>query len=144
MTSGAPTHGCQIILVNDRAEVLLFLRDDKAWIPYPDTWCLPGGHLEAGETPLQCIVREVEEEMGIRLRTADVHLLYTMDRSYGTEHTFWARLDVDAADIDLTEGQAVSWFSRDQVGRMRLGYEDDDVLRDFFGGQAPTGQDPGR
>ena len=72
MTSGTPTHGCQIILVNDRAEVLLYLRDDKAWIPYPNTWCLPGGHLEDGETPLQCILREVHEEMGIRLAADDV------------------------------------------------------------------------
>ncbi|KAK3673288.1 dihydroneopterin triphosphate pyrophosphohydrolase activity protein [Recurvomyces mirabilis] len=32
-----------------------------------DTWALPGGHLEHGESLEQCAVREVEEEAGIRL-----------------------------------------------------------------------------
>jgi 8-oxo-dGTP pyrophosphatase MutT (NUDIX family) len=31
-------------------------------------WCLPKGHLEAGETPEQAAVREIEEETGIRGR----------------------------------------------------------------------------
>jgi 8-oxo-dGTP pyrophosphatase MutT (NUDIX family) len=29
-----------------------------------DEWELPGGRLEAGETPRQCVVREIEEETG--------------------------------------------------------------------------------
>src|SRR5437763_11980677 len=29
-------------------------------------WCLPKGHVEAGETPEMAAVREIEEETGIR------------------------------------------------------------------------------
>jgi 8-oxo-dGTP pyrophosphatase MutT (NUDIX family) len=29
-----------------------------------DEWELPGGRLETGETPRQCVVREIEEETG--------------------------------------------------------------------------------
>jgi 8-oxo-dGTP diphosphatase len=32
---------------------------------YPDVWDLPGGHLEAGESPDQALIRELEEELGI-------------------------------------------------------------------------------
>ena len=32
---------------------------------YPNVWDLPGGHLEAGESPDQALIRELEEELGI-------------------------------------------------------------------------------
>jgi mutator protein MutT len=34
-----------------------------------NTWCIPGGKLEKGETPLNGAVREVWEEVGITLET---------------------------------------------------------------------------
>ena len=37
-----------------------------------DRWDLPKGHLDAGETEIQCALRELEEETGIR--PADVDL----------------------------------------------------------------------
>lgn len=33
-----------------------------------DEWELPGGRLEIGETPEQCVAREIEEETGWRVR----------------------------------------------------------------------------
>jgi 8-oxo-dGTP diphosphatase len=127
--------GCQIILVDDRGSVLLQLRDDKDSIPYPNMWAVPGGMLEPGETPLDAIVREVHEELGVELAPAVVTFLETARRSYGVEHTFTAHLSVPAAEIALTEGQRVEWFSPEQVAGMHLAYEDDDVLAAFFAGR---------
>ncbi|MBW2556820.1 MAG: NUDIX domain-containing protein, partial [Deltaproteobacteria bacterium] len=59
--------GTSIIFVNDQRKVLLLLRDDKLTIPYPNMWDVPGGHVDDGETPEQCIVREMKEEMDLTL-----------------------------------------------------------------------------
>jgi len=125
--------GCQVVLVDAAGRILLQLRDDIPTIPFPGMWALPGGMLEAPETPLACIVREVEEELGARIPAADVVHLMSRTRSYGVEHTFTARLDVAAEDIRLTEGQRVAWFPVDEAVRMELAYEDRDVLREVAG-----------
>ena len=57
-----------IILENDKDEILLYLRDNKPSIPFPNHWDLFGGHVELGETPEEALVREVEEELGYNLK----------------------------------------------------------------------------
>lgn len=50
--------GCKIALLCDD-KLLTILRDDKASIPYPNMWELPGGGREGEETPFECVQREV-------------------------------------------------------------------------------------
>jgi 8-oxo-dGTP pyrophosphatase MutT (NUDIX family) len=41
-----------MVLLFDRYHrLLVYLRDDKPDIPFPDHWDFFGGHVEAGETP---------------------------------------------------------------------------------------------
>ena len=58
--------GCKIALFcGDK--LLTILRDDKASIPWPNMWELPGGGREGDESPFECVAREVYEERGIHL-----------------------------------------------------------------------------
>ena len=58
--------GCKIALIcGDR--LLTILRDDKASIPWPNMWELPGGGREGNESLFECAAREVYEELGIHL-----------------------------------------------------------------------------
>ncbi|MBZ2130955.1 NUDIX hydrolase [Streptococcus gordonii] len=63
--------GCKIALLCDD-KLLTILRDDKASIPYPNMWELPGGGREGEETPFECVQREVFEELGLKLEETDI------------------------------------------------------------------------
>ena len=63
--------GCKIALLCDN-RLLTILRDDKASIPYPNMWELPGGGREGEETPFECVQREVFEELGLKLEETDI------------------------------------------------------------------------
>lgn len=53
------------LLVGDR--IVTILRDDIPMIPWPGHWDLPGGGREGDETPEACVLRELEEELDLRL-----------------------------------------------------------------------------
>jgi len=50
------------VIVVEAGRVLLVKR---RWEPRAGSWCLPAGFMEAGETPQQSALRELEEETGI-------------------------------------------------------------------------------
>jgi 8-oxo-dGTP diphosphatase len=122
--------GSSIIFVNDKRQVLLFLRDNKPDIPYPDTWDVPGGHVEDNETPEQCIVREMREEMGIELK--EFKLFSAIEFDDRIEYTFWKSVNMDIDRIRLTEGQCLKWFTRDEVYKTVLAYGFNRIMADFF------------
>ncbi|MET9504241.1 NUDIX domain-containing protein [Streptomyces sp. NPDC006622] len=59
----APVVGVGAVLVRSDGAVLIGRRIKRGENP---TWCLPGGHVEAGETFETAAVREIAEESGLR------------------------------------------------------------------------------
>ena len=49
------------------AEVLLIRRAEREGDPWSGHMAFPGGHIEAGESPLEAAIRETEEEVGLSL-----------------------------------------------------------------------------
>jgi ADP-ribose pyrophosphatase YjhB (NUDIX family) len=56
---------CVGAVVHDRAGRLLLIQ--RGHDPHRGRWSLPGGRIEAGETPEQAVVREVREETGLEV-----------------------------------------------------------------------------
>ena len=122
--------GTSIIFVNDQKQVLLLLRDDKPGIPYPNMWDIPGGHVDKGESPEQCIVREMKEEMDLNLEK--FQLLSVMEFIDRIEYTFWKKANLDIQSINLHEGQKLKWFTEFEVKNTKLAYGFNEIVDDFF------------
>jgi ADP-ribose pyrophosphatase YjhB (NUDIX family) len=93
-------------------------------------WSLPKGHVEAGETPEEAAVREVEEETGIRgrvlapLGVIDFWFVAEQRRVHKTVHHFLLVADggeLSDADIEVV---AVDWVPLQEVAQ-RLAYADE-------------------
>ena len=59
-------HGAKVALFVGN-EILVYRRDDKPDIPFPDMLDLPGGGRESCESGVQCVARETQEEFGINI-----------------------------------------------------------------------------
>lgn len=58
-------------IIFHNGEVLLTKR--KADVPYPLLWEFPGGKVEPGEDPRDCIVREIREELAIEIAVTGIY-----------------------------------------------------------------------
>ncbi len=70
-----PRVGVSIILI-DKDRILLGLRNGSHG---SGTWGLPGGHLEWGESFLNCAVREAKEELDVLINCEQVPFFVTND-----------------------------------------------------------------
>ncbi len=88
--------------------VLAILRDDKDGIPYPGHWDLPGGGREGGETPVEVVIRETREELGITL---------------GPEVFVWQKFYPGVVDARRMACFLVAAVNDKQINNIRLGDE---------------------
>ena len=108
---GAMIEIAQAMLFDRDGKLLIYLRDDKPTIPFPNHWDLLGGHVEAGETPEQALCRELREEIGVTLEAWRLFRRYeclTGDVYPNSKFIYCAEIDRGAADLTLYEGQRLA------------------------------------
>ncbi|MGW5868344.1 NUDIX hydrolase [Streptomyces sp. NPDC055239] len=69
--------GAHLVLIRDGAVLLGKRHPDSAFAP--STWHLPAGHREDLESAVTCMVRETEEETGLRIPETDLSLVHVLD-----------------------------------------------------------------
>jgi 8-oxo-dGTP diphosphatase len=74
-------------------------------------WEFPGGKIEAGETPEQSLIRELEEELGIVVKQACLAPLTFASHSYPDFHLLMPLYVCRRWDGTVTarEGQQLAW-----------------------------------
>jgi 8-oxo-dGTP diphosphatase len=124
-----------IILENDKGEFLLALRDDKAWIPFPNHWDLIGGHVEEGETPEEALVREVKEELDIDIKEYSFfrkYLCLTGDAYENTKYIYSGKINIPIEEVTLLEGQRPQYFSREEIPTVRFANIIKSIIMDYI------------
>ena len=78
-------------------------------------WEFPGGKVEPGETPQQALVREIQEELTVKIEVGE--LIDTIEYDYPDFHLsmdcFWCNI-VDG-EIILKEAEAAKWLHKDEL-----------------------------
>lgn len=97
-------------LVDERNRVLVATRPGSKSMA--GLWEFPGGKVEPGETPEACLIRELEEELGVRTKRACLAPLTFASHSYSSFHLlmplFICRVwDGEPAPL---EGQEIRWL----------------------------------
>jgi len=82
---------------------------------YPGYWEFPGGKVEAGESPATALVRELEEELGIRVR--GVRPWITREHAYEHAHVRLHFFEVAEWEGELVDHvhSALSWECADRL-----------------------------
>ncbi|WP_150202418.1 NUDIX hydrolase [Streptococcus constellatus] len=99
--------GCKIALLYGDT-ILTILRDDIPAIPYPNMWDFPGGGREKGETPFECIKREVFEELGITIKESSI---------------LWVKVYQGIVNPDTTSVFIVGVISQKEIDQIVFGNE---------------------
>lgn len=85
----------------------------RACPPYQGWWDVPGGFLDPWEHPADGVVREVAEELGLRVRPRDLVGIF-LDR-YGDDGDYtlnvYYRVEVEGGDLEARDDAAhLGWF----------------------------------
>lgn len=133
-----PAHLGANAIITCNGKILLEKRRDC------DIWGLVGGGVKKQETPLQAIVREVYEELGLRIPKEKFHKLAV----YGEpgriaayqDGSIW-RMVVVVFDLELDrednlkispESKALRFFSKEELQDIEIVVTHSDIVEDWF------------
>jgi 8-oxo-dGTP diphosphatase len=125
-----------VFIENHVGEQLLMLRAKQ---PNLGVWTPIGGKLEmaTGESPLQCALRETEEEAGMSVREEDMHLFAMIAEKAYQGETHWLmflfRCKVPIASLppDMVEGR-FAFHSREAIKQLAIPETDQAALWPVF------------
>ncbi len=116
---------------------LMLHRTSKANDENHDKWIGVGGHFEKGESPEDCLIREVKEETGLTLLSFSFRGIVTFvsDDNPAEYMCLYTAKDFCGTQIPCNEGQ-LEWVEKSKVTQLNL-WEGDKIFLDLLTRDVP-------
>ena len=109
----------------------------QSFKPQPNTYGVPAGKVEKGETLKEAIIREVKEETGIDISDKNFKFFKTKYVTYDEYqfiyHCFHCKLDYfPKVKINNKEHQLYTWIEPKKAMKLNLIQDEDNCLMDYY------------
>jgi 8-oxo-dGTP diphosphatase len=122
------------ILSSDEGVLLI----KRGHFPFRNTWALPGGHIEEGETEENAVIREVKEETGLIIKpnyfgsyedNFEELGFFAYSSIFSGNHK--GEISTDGAN----EGEILDakWFKLDELTDLKIGFQHRKIIEEYFG-----------
>ena len=107
--------GAIILRTNPATQQKEIFATQRGYGDFKGGWEIPGGKLEPDETPEQCIVREIQEELSTQVKAEKI--LGVVDYDYPTFHlTMHCILcTIVSGNLQLIEHEASRWLTKENL-----------------------------
>ena len=107
--------GAIILRTNPNTNKKEIFATQRGYGDFKDGWEIPGGKLEPGETPEQCIVREIKEELNTDVKAKKI--LGVVDYDYPNFHlTMHCILcTIVSGELKLLEHESARWLTKETL-----------------------------
>ena len=100
------------VIVDSFENTTAVFATERGYGEFKGQWEFPGGKIEVGETPQQALIREIQEELAVKIEVGE--LIDTIEYDYPTFH-----LSMDCflcvvvdGEIILKEAEAAKWLDK--------------------------------
>jgi len=120
------------IIINQKKEVLLLKR---SYLPFKNSWVLPGGHVDRGEMVEEALVREVFEETGLKIKKPQLLGVYSdpeRDPRYPTASVVFLIKSFQGQLVGNKESTDQKFFPLSKLPK-KIGFDHRQIINDFRG-----------
>ncbi len=107
--------GAIILRTNPETNKKEIFATQRGYGEYKDGWEIPGGKLEPGESPEQCIEREIREELATEVKAEKIPGLvdYDYPNFHLTMHCILCT--IVSGELKLLEHESACWLSKENL-----------------------------
>ncbi len=111
---GKTGRGVGALIFNDKDEILLIRRKEDR---RRETWAMPGGKVDEGETFRQALEREIKEELGVNIELAEpiIHNPEFIEGRLFDTVCYLTRIKGEPENLVPDETEKIEWFSFDNL-----------------------------
>lgn len=126
-----------LVYIERGSEYLMLHRTKKEIDENRDKWIGVGGKFEEGESPDECLLREVFEETGLTLRSWRMRGIVTfVSDEWGTEYMHLFTSDDYSGELRTCDEGELAWIDREKLLELTL-WEGDRIFLRLLRDDAP-------